>query len=208
MPRRCGKHPGAGRLVGVDVANRTCSIDGCGRPHYGHDWCNMHYQRWRKWGDPLETTVIRGDSLERLIRKFTTAELGCWPWESAESDGYSLVRWAGKNQLAHRVLYELLVGPIPAGAQLDHTCHSDDETCDGGPCRHRRCVNPGHLEPVTQTENMQRVLRNRPESKRTHCPCGHALSGPNLYVDPRGYRGCRACRQAASDRHRARSAAL
>lgn len=189
------------------MAQRTCSIASCDRRHYAFGWCNTHYQRWRKWGDPEKTTIIAGDNMERLTGKFTVSESGCWPWKSACDDGYAMVRWVGRNQPAHRVVYEAMVGPIPDGAELDHTCHSSDTSCPGGPCVHRRCVNPDHLEPVTPLVNVERSQRNNPQATKTHCPDGHPYRGSNLYVSPRGDRGCRICRQAATDRWLARRAA-
>lgn len=54
--------------------------------------------------------------------------------------------------MAHRVAYELWVGPIPEGMELDHRC------------KVRACINPAHLEPVTHAENMRRLGRRRPET--------------------------------------------
>jgi hypothetical protein len=188
------------------VTKRTCTVSRCDRTHYGYGWCNKHYQRWRKWGDPTKTTLIFGDQEDRLIDKITVTTSGCWQWNSAGDDGYAMVRWAGKAQLAHRVVYETLVGPIPDSAELDHTCHSADTECPGGPCLHRSCVNPDHLEPVTPLVNSHRSLRNNRQSEKTHCPDNHPYSGANLYISPRGDRGCRVCRQAAARRCRDRRA--
>lgn len=71
----------------------------------------------------------------------------CWVWTGAkQSAGYGALRVDGRVVLAHRHAYEQAVGPIPAGLQLDHLCRVTD------------CVNPEHLEPVTNREN---VLRGR-----------------------------------------------
>lgn len=88
---------------------------------------------------------------------------------------------------AHRVGYELYVGKIPDGLMLDHLC------------RNRCCVNPKHLEPVTNLENVRRGIaaqRNREiRLAMTHCKRGHPLSGDNLYINPgSGQRVCRSCR--------------
>ena len=65
--------------------------------------------------------------------------IGCWEWRGAGSaNGYGSFRVGSRNLCAHRVSYELLVGPIPAGLQIDHVCPN------------RRCVNPDHLEPVSR----------------------------------------------------------
>lgn len=69
----------------------------------------------------------------------------CWIWQpKARNNGYAPTYHEGKNQPAHRVYYEQRYGPIPKGLVLDHLC------------RVRDCVNPAHLEPVTQAENSRR----------------------------------------------------
>lgn len=115
----------------------------------------------------------------------------CWPWTGALSPkGYGKFRGAdGRTKQAHRVAYELAVGPIPAGMTIDHVRSRG--------CIHRHCVNPAHLEPVTMGVN---VLRGEGPSaqhaRATHCPQGHAYSGKNLYVRPsNGGRECRTCRR-------------
>ena len=75
----------------------------------------------------------------------------CWLWVgSRQSMGYGNLSFGGRHQLAHRVAYQLGVGAIPDGLELDHLC------------RVLRCVNPAHLEPVTRQENLRRrVYKNR-----------------------------------------------
>lgn len=125
----------------------------------------------------------------------------CWLWTGARySGGYGLLRAAdGRNTPAHRVAYELLIGPIPDGLEIDHVR-------DRG-CRHRNCVNPAHLEAVTHRENVCRGATFAAANiRKTHCVHGHPLSGANLYIPARGGRECRACRAAAARRFRAREA--
>lgn len=107
----------------------------------------------------------------------------CWNWTgSRTASGYGRLKVAGKMRRAHRLTYELLVGPIPEGLVLDHLC------------RNRLCVRPTHLEPVTEREN---ILRGEGwaalNARKTHCERGHELSPDNTYVDPRGGRICRTC---------------
>lgn len=141
----------------------------------------------------------------------------CWLWTAATNGfGYGLVKWNAKSMsVAHRVVYELLVGPIPEGLDLDHLCHNAavdaGECLDVSECQHRRCVNPSHLEPVTRTVNSRRGDAGGYQSRKTHCPNGHPYSGENLYVVPTSdgtnNRHCRECIRVAGRRYYARQKA-
>jgi len=123
--------------------------------------------------------------LDALENKFTVDD-GCWLWHaSMDHGGYGRIRRDRRNLLAHRVVYELLVGPIPEGKHLDHLC------------RVRNCVRPDHLEAV---DNRTNILRGEGvtalNARKTHCKRGHEFNDSNTYVIPSG----RACRRCAIDR--------
>ena len=123
--------------------------------------------------------------------------------------GYGQVSTRGEQEYAHRAMYRLMVGPIPTGMEINHSCHSLDATCSAGhSCLHRRCVNPGHLELVTHRDNM---LRSRTamavNAAKTHCIHGHEFTPENTCVAASGSRSCRACNRAVnSERKRRRTA--
>lgn len=106
----------------------------------------------------------------------------CWLWKGQVApDGYGHLSVHDQTRMAHRLMYEHLVGPIPDGLQLDHLC------------RVRHCVNPAHLEPVTPRENTMRGnTAARANSIKTHCPRGHEYTLGNTYIK-NGSRHCRAC---------------
>lgn len=133
--------------------------------------------------DERSEWAMMGTSIDpRFFAKIEESPNGCWLWTGAQNGrGYGKLRRDNKNWLAHRFIYEMMVGVIPYGLDLDHTCHNEDLSCNGGPsCIHRRCVNPSHLLPATCSENH---LRGRSSNRRkTHCPKGHPYSGDNLVV--------------------------
>ena len=132
---------------------------------------------------------------ERFRSKVVVDDSGCWLWcTSLKESGYGLYSTGNSSVSAHRYSYELLVGAVPMGLELDHLC------------RVRRCVNPVHLEAVTHAENVRRsneALGRGPYA--THCSAGHDFTPSNTYVDPgNNGRCCRLCRRETRRRYRER----
>lgn len=143
------------------------------------------------------------DALPSNIRSKILVTDDCWPWTGAlSSQKYGHIKYDGRIQEAHRVVYSLLVGVIPDGMVLDHTCH-DPATCigRGNGCPHRRCVNPNHLSLTTQERN---VLRGGSppaiNARKTACAKGHPYTPETMVID-QGTRRCLICRREV-DRHR------
>lgn len=158
---------------------KFCSIEECGEPVRARGWCNVHYRRWLRTGDPILVKVIHGDTEARFWSK--VIDLGtCWVFTGHLNEtGYGMLGVGGnKNQLAHRWSYEHFVGPIPDGLVIDHLC------------RVRNCVNPKHLEPVTIGENSARSPLAG--VNKTHCINGHEYTTENTQIVVT--RVCRACR--------------
>lgn len=142
----------------------------------------------------------RGGLTVAMLQEAIDVVGDCWLWRGhIERGGYARTTTAdGRREGVHRAVYELLVGPIPSGMHLDHLCHNADSTCPGGVCNHRRCVNPAHLEPVTQTENQHRVAL-----RRTHCINGHPFDDANTHTRSDGRsRTCRTCDRLHRRRYR------
>jgi len=134
---------------------------------------------------------------EAIAKRYVERD-GCWIWSGTiKSNGYGTFQRDGRRLHAHRVFYEMFVGPIPVGLAIDHLC------------RNRACVNPFHLEPVTNRENLIRGTGFAAvHSRATACPSGHRYSATNTKVR-RGRRYCAACDRISkmNDRNTARRAA-
>jgi len=110
--------------------------------------------------------------LDRLFTKIhKDHETGCWNWIASKiKHGYGHIRYKGRIELAHRVMYTCLVGPLPRGRaksipELDHIV-----------CNNTSCCNPAHLRLVLHSVNM---LRSNAlpaiNARKTHCIRGHLL---------------------------------
>lgn len=128
--------------------------------------------------------------LKRFITKVSVPLLGggCWDWSAAKNNnGYGVMHVKVGPRFAHRAAYEHWRGPLIQGLVIDHVC------------KNTGCVNPAHLQQVTQRKNV--LLGNNfcaKHSKQTHCKRGHEFNLNNTYVSlstktPR--RQCKACRR-------------
>lgn len=132
------------------------------------------------------------ERLRRFAPKVHVSESGCWQWtgNTHPKNGYARV-WFDRrdDRLAHRVSYEWANGQIPEALVLDHLC------------RNRSCVNPAHLQPVSNVEN---VMRGESvwalNAKKTHCLRGHPFDEANTRI----YNGMRHCLECSRIRKRER----
>lgn len=132
-----------------------------------------------------EVAMSLADAPERFMAKIQVDDNGCWLWTAAKDRyGYGSFTVGGIQYGAHRWSYQHHVGPIPEGLHIDHTC------------KVTACVNPEHLEPVTQMEN------NRRARTGIHNAAGLCANGLHPWPEsamkrPGHAPRCRPCRKAA-----------
>lgn len=150
--------------------------------------CEPHYYRAIKSGtlEIIRPLVLKDWRINFWKRVDKDGPNGCWIWQGAcDQHGYGSMTIDYKRHKAHRLAFELLKEPLIVGMVLDHLC------------RNPACVNPDHLEQVSQKENVRRGdavwvngLRN---AQKTHCKNGHAFTSENTYRPKSGGRVCRKC---------------
>lgn len=159
-----------------------CEVGDCDKVAHARGWCDSHAKAIQRGTfDPVtgeDRRRPRGRSFENRLA--ASIEVGdCWEWRlyRFSEKGYGQVRLPDRLMLAHRWVWENLVGPIPPGLDLDHLC------------RNRPCVNPDHLEPVTHQVNLQRGSHDF-----TQGPCIRGHDHAYRHRAPGGQTYCRACR--------------
>ncbi|KKK79382.1 hypothetical protein LCGC14_2834040, partial [marine sediment metagenome] len=120
---------------------------------------------------PMPNQYTMPNPAERFFTKVRFTK-SCWLWQAATlRHGYGVFTLQGRSILAHVYAYELCVGPVPEGLELDHTC------------RIRNCVYPWHVEPVTRRVNQHRGMSfSGVNSRKTHCENGHRFDEANTYI--------------------------
>ena len=141
--------PGPAASQRVRLTDKTCTVERCTTRLEAHGLCVKHLRRMTKYGDVDKVAIIH-DNETRFFAIITKRTDGCWLWTgSTGNTGYARGFFSGKRWLVHRWAYTHFVGPIPDGFVIDHLC------------RRITCVNPAHLEAVTQQENIRRSLPQR-----------------------------------------------
>lgn len=117
-----------------------------------------------------------------LDRAMPEPNTGCWIWTGAYSHGYGTMSRRSPIRRAHRASYLLFVGPLASGLVIDHKCNST------------WCVNPDHLQQITQRDNVLRgdgpIAANH---RKVACVHGHEFTIVNTWMDKLGKRHCKTC---------------
>ena len=150
---------------------KKCSAEDCDRAgRITRGYCNMHYQRFLKYGDP-HAGIAKYATWQEALQKRIRHEGDCIIWTGSGNQwGYGRVNvGGGKSRVVHHLAWGQAKGPIPEGKELDHICFN------------RACINVAHLRPVTKSENARHRRGAQPNSK-SGVRNVHAYSGGRWYV--------------------------
>lgn len=161
---------------------QIADLEGCSRQNIQQLVGSVRSLRAPKGPRPPIDTDSR--TLRRFWSRVSVDPSGCWLWTGALSlagYGHAGSPRVNGDQYAHRAAYIAVKGPIPEGLGLDHLC------------RVRHCVNPEHLEAVTQRENIMRspIQVSAINARKTHCKRGHELPP----IGSSRVRTCATCRR-------------
>lgn len=168
--RRHGSTDERPRTGRPPVNHPPCIVEGCTRgesdPHRVHGLCRFHYRQ--QWFKDNYVPVPRRAAEDRFWEKVDRrGPDDCWEWQASKVNGYGafMAKANGKwsSHVAHRIAYELMIGPVPDGAHLHHTCGN------------RGCVNPAHLEPIMPSDH---TIKTWVESLRS---LGYTVTEPDAH---------------------------
>ena len=127
-----------------------CKASDCNNNVLCRELCNKHYLRWQRYKDLDYVSHIKNNDEKRFWSKVNKTT-GCWIWTASTwGKGYGkFTIGSDKSVAAHRYAYMSVKGAIPGDKQLDHLCMNV------------KCVNPDHLEPVSNAENQYRAYEKR-----------------------------------------------
>ena len=169
---------------------RKCLVDDCDKKFAARDMCHTHYGAWRRTHPDGALPPIEKPTDEERFWALADKAGECWIWEgSTGAGGYGTFWLDGKHNKAHRMAYRYAGGDLPDDLTIDHLC------------RVIRCVNPEHLEAVTNEDNASRAWKHR--ERGDYCRRGHIYEG-NSFIDRNGYINCVLCRRISESERRRR----
>ena len=138
---------------------KVCSITGCEEPHRARGWCNLHYGRWWRTGDPLTEPQHEPTGARRRVS--TRRSLSDYPTPTPQATPCRL--WQGPidrygygkrpdRELVHQWVWRTANGPIPDGMEVMHHCDQP------------LCYRLDHLYLGTHADNM-RAMKERGRSR-------------------------------------------
>jgi hypothetical protein len=132
--------------------DKICSVIDCEREAKKRGYCQMHYQRFMKFGDPLKGGA-RYSSPDEATEKRVRKDGDCLVWTGhINAKGYPRINTGSRLELVYRYVWERENGPIPENAEIDHKCFN------------RACINLEHLRLSDRVANTRHRMGAQPNS--------------------------------------------
>lgn len=129
-----------------------CKIDGCNKPVVARGWCETHYCRWKRHGDPLKRVKMRGEAIAffyDVLLSYEGDDCVKWPY-TTDRNGYGWVSIDGRGMKTHAAVCEAVNGPRPKGYVAAHSCGNG----------HRGCCTKSHIRWATRKENGEDMVKH------------------------------------------------
>lgn len=157
--------------------SRICSIDGCGKPHFGRGWCGAHYSRWKRQADINKPVRTRSDP-DEMDQFFQSAIVykgnECLLWPFATYGGYAKRHVKGYNGMqVHRIICQIVHGEPPSPS------HQAAHNCGNG---NLGCVAPTHLRWATPLENQADRIPHGTHVKGEQIPWARLTEDDVVYI--------------------------
>lgn len=174
-------------MSGTFPTVRICLVDGCARLPRTRGWCDAHYKRWLRHGDPTAGRTGQGEA-RRMFEKLVSVETDdcvIWPF-STNADGYGKVLYGGRLQHVSALALTRRVGERPPAHLATH-----------GPCHNPTCMNYRHLSWATQTQNLLDRVRDNTATRGSRHPLAKLSESEVRQIRQLSQTGC--TQQAIAD---------
>jgi hypothetical protein len=137
-------------MIRTNNKNRMCSFKDCKNKIDYMELCASHIHQLQRGKELTTLRYINVDIKTRILSKITTDDTtDCWNWNGYKREGYGRIQYKGTTHTVHRLMYKLHNNGINSNESIHHICANT------------LCVNPDHLQSISQRENTAEMLERK-----------------------------------------------